>query len=1223
VRLRDARDNVAATQVLTPTSFGTVFGEFELADEPMLGTWSVETEVEGAVVRTPLEVEEYRRPEYKVTVHTPQEVYAHGEVISVTVDASYYFGQPVDGADVVLLAYPVYPELSDPGLDDETLFGYPIFSNEGRTDEQGRWLVALPAEDVPVRREDGLRAVLALEATVTDSSGQSVSSYQTVIVQDSSQGLALAVEQQGYRPHEEIEFSAMVRDRDGEPVAGVELTAHVLGWDEAEVMTEAAVSNAAGQAGFALSLAEQGWYVLRVVGTDDGGRRMEAEDILWVYDPTGRAPWYGGRWREEPSLTVTADRKTYQVGEVAQLVVYSPGSGPALLTFERGATRHAEPLVLVTGTNAISIPIRADYAPNIDVKVSQYGLPGADVPGGQSQPEAELQQASTQLLVPMVDRRLSVSLSAEQEVYGAGEEAIFHVRVTDYQEQPVVAEVSLAVVDEAIFALAEDLSQDPFDVFYGPRPNLVRTFDSLRPTRWLIPEEPGLGGAGEGEGGAPRRDFLDTAHWAPAIITDEGGEATIIFELPDNLTEWRVLARAITTDTLVGEAATSLIVSQDIVIRPALPRFLIQGDAADLAAVVHNFTAQPVSATIQLELEGLTLTVDANQIVHVPAGGSAAVTWPVLAEEPPSPGQRGLREAWISVRATASRGTRLMGRDEVESTLPIYPLVVPEITTFAGELAPAWPTETITFTLPTDIITDMGSLQVDLASSVAPGLLDGLDYLIGYPYGCVEQTMSRVLPNAVVSRAFRELGIRNELLEAEMPPMVEVGLQKLYGFQHNDGGWGWWYDDSTDLYQTAYVLFGLSTTEQAGFPVDDGVTDRAAQALGRMLSDADPRVQAYGAYVLAVAGRPLSVTLTLTDALELDLFSQAALAIALDVAGDEALGSGSAQAMVSAILDNLREVAIQDGVNVYWEEESEQIGYSRRVMGSTVRTTAMVTDALVRLDPESPLLPGAVRWLMEQRQGRGWGDTQKTSYAILAVTNYLLVSRELAAGSAFQVYLNGELWEEGVLDQAEVGRSITVPITGLLPAGNRVQLVLGLKGEEPSGRFYHAVALYVNRWPMDDLIPALRTHERSIGVWRAYYLQGTNESTTHFREGDLVEVEVTLDVPEESWYVVIDDPLPAGFEALNERLDTTSHVAGTYPEPNQYWERYGYNRKDVRDDRVSFFVTHLEPGQHTFTYLMRATTAGDFAALPTQVYPMYEVEAWSRSEGTRCQVDMR
>jgi uncharacterized protein YfaS (alpha-2-macroglobulin family) len=559
--------------------------------------------------------------------------------------------------------------------------------------------------------------------------------------------------------------------------------------------------------------------------------------------------------------------------------------------------------------------------------------------------------------------------------------------------------------------------------------------------------------------------------------------------------------------------------------------------------------------------------------------------------------------------------------------------------------------------------------------------------------------MSRVLPNAMVAQAFRKLGIRSELLEADLPPMVDLGLQKLYGFQHNDGGWGWWYDDSTDLNQTAYVLFGLAMTEQAGFDVDDGVIARGAEALRGLLIEADPRAQAYGAYVLAMAGQPVTITLTLTDALGLDLFSQAALAIALDASGDVST--------TVALLDSLREASVQDATTVHWSDEGDNAVYSRKVMGSTVRTTAMVADALARLDPESPLLPGAIRWLMAKRQGQGWGDTQKTSFAILALSDYLLATQELGAGSAFQVYVNDQLWQEGVLDQAQVaptlvltyspalgageiitaGEAVTtsetittseivtaseavtssetittseiitggevlttsetittaapiapaeivtasaaitasesIPPAQLQPGQNLIHIVLGAPGQEPSGRLYYAVTMSAFRAPKEENIPALQAHERSIGVEREYHLYKAKQSASSFQRGDLVEVRLTLDVPEEAWYVVVDDPLPAGFEALNERLGTTSHVAATYEEPVYYWQEYGYNRKEVRDERVTFFVTQLTPGQHTYTYLMRATTAGAFTALPTQVYPMYEPEVWSRSESIRLQIEPR
>ncbi len=469
--------------------------------------------------------------------------------------------------------------------------------------------------------------------------------------------------------------------------------------------------------------------------------------------------------------------------------------------------------------------------------------------------------------------------------------------------------------------------------------------------------------------------------------------------------------------------------------------------------------------------------------------------------------------------------------------------------------------------------------------------------------------MSRVLPNAMVAQAFRKLGLHSELLEADLPPMVDLGLQKLYGFQHNDGGWGWWYDDSTDAHQTAYVLLGLAMTRQAGFDVDDGVMQRGADALRALLPKANPGLQAYGAYVLAMAGQPFSVTLTLTEALKLDLFSQAALAIALDEAGDPTTAN--------TLLDNLREAAIQDAATAYWSDKGDNAVYSSKVMGSTVRTTAMVADALARLDPGSPLLPKAVRWLMGRRAGQGWGDTQRTSFAILALSDYLLATRELAGGAGWQVYVNDRLWQEGRLEQAEAGQTLTVPLATLVPGENHLRLVLGAPGEEPQGRLYYAVTLNAWRAPGQGAIPALQTSARSIGVRRTYFRHGSQEPAAEFHRGDLIQVRLTLDVPEESWYVVVDDPLPAGFEALNERLGTTSHVAASYEEPVYFWETYGYNRKEVRDERVTFFITHLEPGQRTFTYLMRATATGEFTALPTQVYPMYEPEVWSRSDSTR------
>jgi len=210
-----------------------------------------------------------------------------------------------------------------------------------------------------------------------------------------------------------------------------------------------------------------------------------------------------------------------------------------------------------------------------------------------------------------------------------------------------------------------------------------------------------------------------------------------------------------------------------------------------------------------------------------------------------------------------------------------------------------------------------------------------------------------------------------------------------------------------------------------------------------------------------------------------------------------------------------------------------------------------------------------------------------------------------------------------VLGQAEGAESYTMPIGDLSPGENKLLLVLGEAGNAPSGRLYFAGEMVLNRAPGDEGMQALSPHERSIAVQREYWLKGSEEPTTEFRQGDLVEVRLTLDVPEESWYIIIDDPLPAGFEALNERLGTASHGAAADLPPSYRWEEYGYNRKQVRDERVTLFITHLEPGQRTFTYLARASSVGSFVTLPAEVYPMYEAEAWSRSDGAHCRVDAR
>ncbi len=473
--------------------------------------------------------------------------------------------------------------------------------------------------------------------------------------------------------------------------------------------------------------------------------------------------------------------------------------------------------------------------------------------------------------------------------------------------------------------------------------------------------------------------------------------------------------------------------------------------------------------------------------------------------------------------------------------------------------------------------------------------------------------MSRVLPNAMVGRAFEELGVENQTIMADLPAMVELGLQKIYGYQHNDGGWGWWYDDSSNEYQTAYMLFGLAATRDAGYEVDSGVIERGVTWLAGELDGMDTRTAAYALYALTMVGDSETRDLGIRDSaqaladdvlagdVELDVFSSAALAIALLESGD----TERAQSLVNGLASEAKET----GDEAYWPTGLEGGVYRQRSMASTTRTTAMALDALVRVEPEHPLVSKSARWLLGQRQGKSWGTTQETTYALLALTDYLLANRERAADYEYEVLVNGASLYRGTFDEMNaLGHTLTITAADLKPGENQIRVVKNGQGPlyvRLTGTIYRDV----------DSVDAAG----EIGVVREYLNAETDnplDSGGHAKVGDLVRVKVSVHIPDESWYVIVEDHLPAGLEGLNERLATTSYVARAYGDEEFSWQKNGYNRKDVLDDRVAFFITQLMPGTHIYGYLARVTHAGTFYAPPAQVYLMYAPEVWGRSDSS-------
>ena len=943
---------------------------------------------------------------------------------------------------------------------------------------------------------------------------------------------------------------------------------------EAERLT--AQTNSSGVAALTLSLPEADWYHVLARTEDPAGRLVSGESWYLVWSRS----WQGYLVQDE-SLRISPDRDTYLPGDVATFIIESEYSGPGLLTLERGAVYDLLPVELTAPVTLVEVPIQAQYAPNVHATV-QHWEPidnQVNLRTYRSIPEAMLRVATTDVTVPATDRLLTVAINLDQDSYEPGETANVTLRVTNWQGVPVSAEVELAMVDEAIFALAADNVTPLYGAFFFNRPDQVRTLDSMRPQRGLwIPYGGGMGGGGGGEEIAgPRRDFRDSAAYFPALLTDANGEVQIAIPLPHNLTTWRLTARAVTGDTQIGTAQDRLLVTQELLLQPLLPAQLVEEDTIQLSALIHNRTGATLTLAATLALVDQSVLAGHGALVRavtLPAGGQQLVGWPVEA--------LAAGKTLVAIVLTDEEGRVV---DEIELPLEVERRAVHNVSSEAGQFGGELLT---TVTIPDSDLRE-AYVEVTLNRTIASSLLAGLEDLTGYPYGCVEQTMSRALPNAVVSRALTQLNVADPIRFAGLTPYVEASVQRLYGFQHYDGGWGWWHNDPTHDYQTAWVVFGLAQTAEAGYPVSEMVLVRGSGWLARYLAEMDERTRAFALYAMAQTGDyQLDETRILAATPDrLDSFSVAALALTLHQAGY----AGEAQMLVDYLL------ASRPSGQSYWPGDSEDGYHKRKTMASAVRNTALVLTALARIRPDAAQIDEIAAWLMAQRQAFGWGTTNETSFAIIALTDYLVSRSEFNEQAEYEVWWGDELIAGGTIGPNAPQAKVAIPLSELTPGEFPLRVT-----QSGQGALYYRVDMHL----FEQASPGEMAGP--VTVTRSYRLPTANELAENFQLGHLVRVELKVVLSEEATYVLVEDKVPAGLEPLNSSLDTTIGEAQ---------QRYGshYDYLEMRDSRVSFFITDLGPGTHTFVYFARVVQSGMFSALPAEMYAMYDLTVWGRSAG--------
>ncbi|GAB4505611.1 MAG: hypothetical protein Fur0043_26080 [Anaerolineales bacterium] len=1242
LNLQDGDGRVLQTFDLPLSPYGTFHGEYTLPGQAQPGWYSLVNDALGASLS--FEVAEYRKPEIELEVAFDAEQAKAGKPpagmiqVKVQAEARYSFGAPAGDVDVQWSLYehlagfdlPGYQTgpmdmnwLSPSGMDDGAL-GRLLQSGQARTEADGSLsltLDAIPPSDSP--------RILTLELTAQDESGFPVTARAETFIHPADFYIGLRPDQWVGQSGTALGFDVFTVDWNRQARTSQELQAafsrvewqrkeptpdQVYGFPSYEPLYTLTGSSAFstgpdGKARLSFTPPQPGTYMLEVSG--EGAR---TQVLVWV-GGNQQAAWPD---LSNDLLPLAPDQESYQPGQTANIFIPNPFGerAPALVTVERGVVLQAEIITLASGGSTYSLPLSEAEAPNVYVVATLLG------------PAGTFRQGYATLLVEPSAQTLNVELTATSQACAGQSECVnqprgeltLDLRVTDHAGNPVQGEFSLAMVDKSVLALADPNSKDILSAFYGQQALGVETSLSLAAySGRFVYLPPGRGGGDGGGIVTVRQEFPDTAYWNPTFVTDADGRAQVKLTLPDSLTTWFVETRGLTADTRVGQAATEVVTTKDLLVRPVTPRFLVSGDHVELAAIVHNNTHRSLQAIVSLSGSGFTLDEagQATQMVNIPAEGRVRVAWWGVAG--------GAETADLTFSAVSSDPPLQDAVKPALGPLPVYTYLAPQTYVTAGLLTESGARQE-SIHLPRSFSPSGGGLDLEISPSLASVVLSRLEALPPPACACnSEEVLSYLLPNLETYRAWQTFGVDDPALKEHLEAYLGEGLDALLANQNEDGGWGWLRGTRSDAYITAYVLFGLAHVRLAGLTVPDETFIQAHTFLQSNLPDITslPSLQPWEMDCLAFIAFSLQQSSGLPEVAWLDkLYEQrdrlspwarALLALSLK-------SISPTDARASDLLDNLEAAANRTASSANWESDAA----SRHNPGTPLYTTAVVVYALAQHTSTSPVLLDAVRYLVANSGRTQFTSSYESGWVILALTEAMQAFGERQADFAFTTNLNGAPLSKGSFE----GNAIVAPVTASVPLdflSPNASNALTVSHESGLGRLYYRVLLRLER-PVETVAPL----NRGMDLSRVYYDSACTDdcsplSTLELGSASNLLARLTLTLPRDAYYLVLEDYPPAGTEILNQGLKTSqqgqaaTNIESVYDAQNPFergWGWWYFNAPQIYDDHIQWTADYLPAGTYELTYILLPTHAGEFHVLPARAWLAFFPNVQGTTSGT-------
>ncbi len=1238
----DHQNNPFFTTNTTLSDLGSLAASFALPTG-VLGGCRVELTLGQQTFPLAFQVQEFEPPAFEVALHARPE-YRATDPLDLPLRAQYFLGKPLARARSRWTLTATDERFAPAGMDD-FLFGNHAENFRGDLGQRDSTFTLQGDESLSATGELKLQPVIPinprapqartvhLHAEVTDANQQTIATATTFVRHSSDFYLGIREFKGVLRAGQPLPFEVIAVRTDGQPTAApvparatltriewqtiriegaggtrayrsepvrkeiqsFDLTTLPLvrrgdHWETASENPAAPTDPSAPAAPppirNSLTPPEPGLYLLELSAKDSAGQRVQTTVSFNV----GGAKELAWDYRNELQIDLVPDRKTYRVGETAEILVKTPISGPALITIERDNVRRSYVTNLTGNAPILSVPILSGDAPNVFVSVLlTRGL--ADSRREIKQPEQRL--GYCQLLVETVRSRLAIAVTTPAADYEPGQPIAITATVSDHAKNPVPgAEVTLYAVDDAILSLMGGRAPEPYPFFHTPHPLGTRTSASITTLFTENPDELGffnkgyLVGGGGDAANRLRKDFPACPLWLGAVLTDADGKITATFPAPDALTRYRIIAVAHADTDRFGHGQSTVQINKPLMLQPSPPRFANVGDRLLARAVVLNNTtnAGEVEVTLQLDATASAppssipsiLSTNLVRKIIIAARGSTTLDFPVEFRQIGE-----ARWIWSARFADAAPGKF---SDRVQSTFPVRhpaPLLHEVLggvftNSVPNLLADANP----------QLLAGHGTINVRVSNTRLSELEWAAEHLLHYPYGCIEQTTSSLLPWLLL-RDVTDVLPQLRHSPAQFNAAIQAGIARLFSMQTPSGGLSYWPGHLGDpqLWGSAYGGLALALAKRQGQTVPSAPFEKLLAYLSQSLRPAEMQKTVSASSLNAsthLAETPL-VLLTLALARQPEpayhelLFQTRAT-----------LSAENCALLALAILEAKGSRDMATELLTFKTDDKPRPG---EWFGSASRDAAVRLLAWCHLAPGNSQVERHLAQLLHGRKAGHWTTTQGNAWALFALTEYARrVEGTLQPASGSVTFGDRALPFDLAAKPAVFHHTLTYTATNAATA-----LKLTNAGRTP---LYTHVQLAARS-------PAIQQprQDRGFSIRRTYQrLNDQNELTTldGLRVGDRIVVTLDLEARDAAHYVAIDDPLPALLEALHPEFITQKTTVNIGSDG--WWS----DHHELRTDRALFFRNTLEAGRHTIRYLARVRTAGTATAPSTKIEEMYD-----------------